>query len=135
MVVFDDKFQYDFQFNTILSDPNAPIGDLLPEGGGEPGKAYQAWSAAVHSGDVEQLKAIVPEEMAAQLSAVTPEEAAEEIGFMKEMTPTDIRVLSGSTDGEIALMQIEGSMVGETINAEVTMTKMGSFWLPTNSSM
>ena len=132
---FDDSYHYDFFFSTSISDPDAPIGDLLPDGGGEPGQAYLKWVETVHTGDIEKLKSIVPVEMAAQLDAVTPEEAQEEIEFMQLLTPKAVSILSGSSDGETALLQIEGMMEGEKVSGEITMTRMGDIWIPTNSSM
>lgn len=122
-------------FSVPLSDPNAPIGDLLPAGGGEPGRAYLKWVEVVHAGDLERLKSILPPEMAAQLDAATAEEARENIEFMQLMTPTGVTILGGSTDGEIALLEIEGLMEGEKVSGEITMTKTGDFWMPTKSSM
>lgn len=133
--IFDDSFRYDITFSAPLSDPNAPIGELLPADGGEPGKAYLAWVEAVHAGEIEGLKSIVPAEMAAQLDAVSPEEAREEIAFMQAFTPTDVTILGGSSDGDIALLQIEGTMEGETVPAEITMEKIDGFWIPTGTSM
>ena len=132
---FDDSYQFDLSFSAPVSDPDAPIGDVLPAGGGEPGQAYLTWVETVHSGDIEKLKRIVPPELATQLDTVSPEEASEEIEFMKSMTPTGVAIISGSSDQETALLQIEGLMEGEKIAAEVTMTRMGEIWLPTNFSM
>jgi hypothetical protein len=33
--VFDDSYQFDFSFSAPISDPNAPIDEPLPDGGGE----------------------------------------------------------------------------------------------------
>ncbi len=132
--VFDDSFQYDFSFSASISDPDAPIGELLPTDGGIPGQAYLQWVKAIHSGEVENLKRIVPPEMADQLGAGTAEEAQEELKFMQSVTPTDVKIISGSTDGEIAIIKIDGLMDGERIPAEVTMTRFGEFWIPTNFS-
>lgn len=133
--VFDDTYQFDISFSVPISDPNAAIGDLLPEGGGEPGQAYLKWVETIHTGDIEALKRIVPAEMAAQFDQVTAEEAREEVEFMKLMTPTEVSIVSVSSDGETAILNIEGIMEGKKIPVEVTMTRMGGFWIPTNSSM
>jgi hypothetical protein len=132
---FDDTYSYDFTFSAPLSDPDAPIGDPLPAGGGEPGRAYLKWIEVVHSGDLDALRSIVPPEMVEQLDSASAEEAQEQIGFMQEMTPADVRILGGSTDGEIALLEIEGMMDGEKVTGEIEMTRMGEFWMPTRSSM
>jgi len=132
---FDDKFQYDFTFTAPMSDPNAPIGEALPAGGGEPGQAYLKWVEAVHSGDIEKLKSIVPEEMAAEMASASPEEVREQMGFMQAMTPTGVTITGGSSDGETAILQVEGNLEGEKVSAKVILTKMGNFWLPTETSM
>jgi len=132
---FDDTFSYDFTFSAAFSDPDAPIGDLLPAGGGEPGRAYLKWTEVVHSGDPDALRSIVPPDMVEQLDSASAEEVQEQIEFMQEMTPTDVRILSGSTDGDIALLEIEGMIDGEKVTGEIEMTRMGEFWMPTKSSM
>ena len=132
---FDDQYFYDLTFNTGISDPDAPIGDALPEGGGVPGQAYLRWVETLQTGDMEKLLAIVPEELAEQLTSAPREEAEEQLEFMRSMTPSDIRILSGSSDGETAILKIEGQLDGETVNAEITMTRMGEHWVPTKTSM
>jgi hypothetical protein len=127
--IFDDVFQYDFTFSAPLSDPNAPIGDPLPAGGGEPGAAYLAWVEAIHAGDIERLKTLVPAEQAEALDA---EGIEEELEFMKEMTPTNVEILGGSSDGENAILQVAGTMDGETIAAEVTLIHQEGHWIATN---
>ena len=132
---FDKTYSYDFTFNASLSDPNAPFGDPLPAGGGDPGRAYLKWVETVHSGDLDALRGIIPPEMAEQLDGVSPAEAKEQFEFMQEVTPTDVRILSGSTDGEIAILEVEGMMEGEKVTLQITMTRMGEIWVPTESSM
>ncbi len=135
--VFEDSFQFDLTFSAQLSDPDAPtiIGSPLPAGGGAPGQAYLNWTKTIHTGNIELLKSIMPAEMASQFDGVTPEEAQKEIEFMKEMTPTKNKIVSGSSDGETAVLQTEGIIDGEPVAVEVTMTKMGDFWILTNVSM
>lgn len=132
---FDDKYHYDFTFSAPLSDPNAPLGGPLPEGGGEPGLAYLKWVEIIHAGDVEALKTIVPAEFAEQIEASSAEEAKDQMDFMQATTPKDVKVVRGSTDGETALLEVEGTMDGEAVSGEVEMNRMGAFWIPTKVSM
>jgi hypothetical protein len=132
---FDDTYQYDFTFSVPLSDPDAPIGDVLPAGGGGPGSAYLEWVEAVHSGDVKRLQSVVPAEMAAQLAAASPEDIEEQIEFLQMTTPSEVKILGGSTDGETAILQAAGMMDGESMEFEVTLIKMGDFWIATEVSM
>ncbi len=129
--IFDDTFQYDLTFDLPLSDPDAPIGEALPADGGEPGRAYLRWVAAVHSGELAALKPLVPAEMAAALEG---DDAQEQLDFLRELTPTDVTILGGSSDGQTALLKIEGVLAGEKAQGEITLTKMGELWVPTSSS-
>jgi hypothetical protein len=54
---------------------------------------------------------------------------------MQSLTPTDVVIVGGSSDGTTALLQIEGKIEGDTISAEVTMSKVEGFWIPTKFSM
>lgn len=128
---FDDTFQYDFTFSAPFSDPNAPIGDPLPADGGEPGQAYLTWVDALQELDLERLKTLVPADMAAMLD--TPE-AMEEVEFMRDLTPTDVKILGGSTDGETALLDVRGMMDGAAVAGDVTLVRQGDFWIPTDSA-
>lgn len=132
---FDKTYSYDFTFSASLSDPNAPFGEPLPADGGDPGRAYLKWVETVHSGDLDALRGIIPPEMAEQIDSVSPAEAQEQFEFMQEVTPTDVRILSGSTDGKIAILEVEGMMEGEKVTLQITMTRMGELWVPTESSM
>ena len=132
---FDDKYQYDFTFTASLSDPNAPLGEVLPEGGGEPGLAYLKWVEVIHAGDLEALKTIVPVDIAEQIAASSAEEAKEQIEFMQATTPKDVKIVRGSSEGDVALLEVEGTMDGEAVSGEIEMNRMGDFWIPTKVSM
>lgn len=129
--IFDDTFHYDFAFSAPMSDPNAPIGDPLPAGGGEPGAAFIAWTEAIHAGDIDRMKALVLPEQAAMLDSP---DIAEELEFIKLMTPTDVVVVGGSSDGETALLEVTGKMDGEPVKGEVTLVRQAGTWVSTNAS-
>jgi hypothetical protein len=132
---FDDTFRYDLSFSAPVSDPFRPIGEPLPAGGGEPGAAYTAWCEAVHSGDMDRLKALMPAERAAMLDdEANAESMKEDLEFMKLMTPTDIEVVSGSSDGAAAVLQVTGTMDGEPVQGEITMSMIDGRWISTNES-
>ena len=131
---FEDTYQYDFTFSAPLSDLNAPIGDPLPPDGGDPGRAYLAWVDAVHSGDPERLKPLVSPDMAEMLDTKDKAELAEELELMKSMTPTELKILSGSSDGKTAILEVEGKMDGEKLRGEITLVKDGELWMTTETS-
>jgi hypothetical protein len=128
---FDDTFQYDFSFSVPLSDPFGPIGEPLPAGGGEPGAAYLAFVDAIHAGDLERLKTLVPPERAAMLEG---EDAQDNIGFIQMMTPTNVEIVGGSSDGETALLEITGTMDGESVTGEITLVHQDGLWMATGSA-
>lgn len=128
---FDDTIQYDFTFSAPLSDPNAPIGEALPPDGGEPGKAYLAWVAAVHSGDLAQVKKLVSPDMAGSLE---DDDAQDMLEMIAAMTPTSVKILGGSSDGQTALLEVEGMMDGEKVHGTITLEKQGDLWVSTDSS-
>ena len=150
---FDDTFQYDFTFDVPLSNPfppvdeapsaggslpadeTLPVGDPLPAGGGEPGTAFVAWCDAIHAGDFDQIKALMPAEQAAMLESAEERELFEEdLEFIQMMTPNDVEVLSGSSDGETALLQVTGTFDGETAHGEITMNFIDGRWINTESA-
>ncbi|MEE8524253.1 MAG: hypothetical protein V3T72_10005, partial [Thermoanaerobaculia bacterium] len=75
---------------------------------------------------------IVPPEMAEMLDA---DDAEEQLEFLQMMTPTEVELLNGSSDGSTAILDVEGVLEGEKIGMEITMTKMGKFWVATNQKM
>ncbi|MBN2369003.1 MAG: hypothetical protein JXO72_00780 [Vicinamibacteria bacterium] len=129
--LFDDAFQYDFTFSAPLSDPDAPLGDPLPADGGEPGKAYLAWVAALHAGDIGRLQKLVPAEMASRFEGAEGKQGLE---MMQAMTPTEVKVLGGSSDGQTAILKVEGVMDGVKVGGEVTLERRGEHWLATKSA-
>ncbi len=133
--IFDDTFSFDFTFDVPMSDPFGPIGDPLPEGGGEPGAAYLAWCEAVHAGDMQRLKVLMPAEQAAMLDDPENRDAfAEELELMQMMTPAGIKILGGSSDGEIAILHVTATMDGEPARGEITLTRTEGRWIATKSS-
>ena len=81
-----------------------------------------------------RLKAIVPAEMAAEFDSANAEAVQEQLDFMQIMTPREAEIASGSIDGDKAYLKVIVTLKGETGDAEVTMTKMGEFWIPTHMS-
>lgn len=129
---FDDSYQYTLSFNAALADPNAPIGDPLPADGGVPGASYKAWTSAIHAADIDALKAMVPAEMSGEFDGPDAKDALE---FMALLTPKDIKIVKGSSDGQTAILEIEGTMENQPVSGEVTLVKEGQFWIPTESSV
>jgi len=128
----------------------------LPSGGGEPGKAWvaQTCKAIPAAPNTKDPKAVekylrdqgmtdkdLNDEIARQSKLkghpVTKDEAikgmADMISAMSQlaaaMTPTDCKVLSGSADDKVAIIQVEGTMSGQKQQTDVTLIKDGSAWV------
>lgn len=129
---FDDTYHYDLSFHALPVGPNVPTGDPLPEGGGEPGAAYIAWTRTIHGGDLEALRALVTPDLAAMLDGP---DAAEQLEFLALMTPMDVRIVDGYIDGSTAVLSIEGTMDGEVVKGEITLEQFDGLWVPTGTSM
>ena len=54
--------------------------------------------------------------------------------MIQMMTPKDAKILSGTIDGETAVLQVEAMMDGEKANGEITMMKLGEVWTPKKTS-
>lgn len=127
----DDSYDYDLNFHALPVDPNAPMREALPVGGGEPGAAYLAWVNALHSLDVDTIRTLVTPDMAQMLD---DPEADVQLEFLATTTPTDVRILEGSSNGETAILQVEGSMDGESVTGEVTLERHGEQWIATSGT-
>ena len=132
---FDDTYQYDFTFTASLSDPNAITGQPLPPDGGEPGMAYLKWVEVIHSGDLEALKKIVPPDLVEQIESASADEMKEQLDFLQATTPDKVKILSGSIDGDLAILQIEATVDNQSGEAEVELTRTDGIWMPTKLSM
>jgi hypothetical protein len=119
-------FQYDYRFDIPLTGPEVSIGELLPVGGGAPGLAYRAWVSAVHAGDKERIKSLLPPGQAAVVDAPA---FKNDLKFIRKMTPLDIRIRTGSRDGETALLKVSGSMAGREVKGEITMKYREGKWI------
>lgn len=128
---FDNSYHYDLNFHALPVDPNAPIGETLPEGGGEPGAAYLAWVSALHASDIDAVRKLVTPEMARMLDEP---EAAEQLEFLAMTTPTDVNIIEASSDGTTAILQVEGMMDGESVTGEVTLERHGQLWIATSAA-
>jgi len=127
----------------------------LPNGGGDPGKAWiaQTCKALPPVPNTKDPKAVekylrdqgmtdkdLNEEIARQSKlkghTVTRDEAikgmADMIGAMSQlaaaMTPQNCKVLSGSADDKVAIIQVEGTMAGQKQRTDVTLLKDGASW-------
>lgn len=127
----------------------------LPAGGGEPGKAWIEtackpvpalpntkdpkavekflFSQGMTEKDLQQETARLSK---AEGHPVTREETLKKMaemmtamaGLADATTPKECKVLGGSSDGKVALIEVEATMGGGRVKADVTLVKQGSAW-------
>lgn len=130
--VFDSKVAFDLKFSAPL--PEELPGELLPAGGGEPGAAYLAWTAAVKSGDLERIMAVLPAEQAEGFESMPADEQQENIEFLQMMVPDEMEVLGGRLVDDIAYLEVRGKTEGESTNGEVKLVHKDEIWVAVSES-
>lgn len=126
---FDDTYEADISFDLPLVDLKDP-GKPLAAGGGEPGKAYAAYIAALAKGDIEAIKSALGESGGWRFSWLESDHdkarALEEEALHK---PVKVTVLGGWEDGDRAMIRIEGpGRLGGKFTGRVMMQREGGAW-------
>ena len=103
---FGETYDFDLNFDVAITPPP---GTPLPADGGEPGKAYRAWTAAVAKGDIKVLSALVGSEYDAwRIKSDDQDDVKAALKDLRDGTPVQAKVLRGRIDGETAVLWIEG---------------------------
>jgi hypothetical protein len=124
----EDRIKVSFDV-PIAPDKIERAGTKLAAGGGEPGKALMAHLNAIWSGDFAKLKATAPPEKRKMMEESEKSgEAKEMFGFMRSITPTKVKVLGGSVDGDHALLDFEGEEDGKKVTGTAELTRQGGVW-------
>lgn len=109
--------------------PIARPGTALPADGGEPGKALRAMVDATHAGDLDAMIALsAPERRAGIEAAKASGEAARMLEMAKIFTPKISRVLGGTTDGDRAWVDFEGSEDGGVVKGSAELDRSDGKW-------
>jgi hypothetical protein len=99
----------------------------LPADGGEPGKAYMAYSKAFATGDIPALKKMVSAERANQLD---DPQMKEMLPMMQALQPKDIKILGGTMTSKDATLKAEGKAEGaeQKQTGEIHMILEDKIW-------
>lgn len=140
----EDDFSCDLQFDLPMGAvtaaaakpgqtapaPAKPAGQALPAGGGEPGKAYLALRKATLAGDVNGMLAQVKKENAARMRAdMGKPEFPQMLELVKAMEPKEVRIVSGTVDGDKATLKIAGKEAdGTAMTGEVQLVREAGAW-------
>ncbi|HEY2093400.1 MAG TPA: hypothetical protein VGJ81_16095 [Thermoanaerobaculia bacterium] len=128
---FGDSYQYDLNFDLPIvtvkaPDPKADLkGKMLPAGGGEPGKAYEAYRKVLLAGNVAGLKKAVSKDRAADMS---DPDFPKMLPLVQAMTPKTVKITAGSVDGDTAVLLTEAKEKDETSTGKITLVKEAGGW-------
>ena len=106
----------------------APVtkGTPLPGDGGEPGKAWRAYDAAMNRGDVAAIKRTLLDEAGGQFDQAVPL-----LDLMRGSRGVNARVVGGVISGDKATLRLQGqppTLAASTGNGSVTMMKEHGLW-------
>ena len=123
-----DKVSVSFDL-PIQSDKLERSGKPLAADGGDPGKALLKHFAAIQSGKLDQVIAVSPPDKRADIDAAKASGDADKmLGFMKMMTPTQVKILGGMLDGDKAQVDFQGMLDGKTQKGNAEMKRLSGTW-------
>jgi len=127
---FFDK-TYDCDLHWSLALDGAPVrGQALPAGGGEPGKALEAYVKAVVGDDTAGFRAHATGALRDDaLSNEGTEWFADQWKYFKEYELAEVEILGGKIDGERATLQVKGKQGdGEKVEGRVRLVREDGAW-------
>jgi Domain of unknown function (DUF4878) len=95
------------------------------------GKAYRALLKTVDSGDYEAYKKAMASESAKGMDAQLKEsgmDAKKAMGFLKLMSPTELKLTDLKVDGKKAVLTAKGKMGGEMNTGTIDMVEEDGQW-------
>lgn len=123
---FDESYRFELSFDTAITP--AP-GIALPEGGGEPGQAYQAYLSVLASGDFERLRALPGEDGADRFPEGDPTSAKQALKSLRDEQPVTAAISRGRLNGDEAVLWVQGTDrddIGRI--GRVRMKRAGTGW-------
>ena len=124
-----DGRYYDLAF--ALDLPGAPdLGTALPAGGGEPGKAYLGYLAALRKGDVDALAKTMTKARADEILAHRNDAHFKEMfAFIQEQALHEPKYVDGHAAADSATLTFAGKdSGGKTTTSTVTMARENGAW-------
>ena len=124
---FGETYDFDLVFDVAVTPPP---GTPLAADGGEPGKAYRAWTAAVAKGDLPVLRALVGGDYNGwRLNSEDQGNVKEALKDLRDGTPLQARILRGRIDGDSAVLWVEGKDRDDILRrGRVSMQRVEGAW-------
>jgi len=127
---------YDLKFALDLAGP-PDLGAALPADGGEPGKAYRAYSAALQKGDINALAKTMTKERGDELLAHKNDPDFKMMfAFIQGTAMRNAKIVKGNSKGDTATLEVTGKDGdGNNATSIVTMQKQDGSWRLAKESM
>ena len=124
---FGETYDFDLNFDVAITPP---AGKPLPADGGDPGKAYRAWIAAVAKGDLPVLRRLVGGDYNGwRLKSDDESDVKEALKDLRDGTPLQVKILRGRIDGDNAVLWVEGKDRDEILRrGRVSLAKAEGDW-------
>ena len=128
---FKNTYQYDVAFDAPFlaapkaAGPEALKGTPLPAGGGDPGKAYMAYTKVIAAGDLKALRKALAAERGKDLD---DPDFKKMFPLIQAMQAKNIKVTGGAVDGNNATLLATGKQGDATANGTITMVREGGTW-------
>jgi hypothetical protein len=129
---FDNVYSYDVTFDAPVGMSKAaaaamdkPKGTPLPAGGGDVGKAYEAYRKALLAGNLAALKKTVS---ADKVASIDDPEFKDHLKIIQAMTPKKVTITGGAVDGDTATLLATAKEGNETSTGKITMVREGGAW-------
>jgi len=100
----------------------AAKGTKLPADGGEPGKDYMTYIKALQKRDGATIRKM------AEVGPASDKELKEQMEMVAAMTPTDLKIASGTLNGDAAVLNVTGMQEGKKQYGTIEMKKKGGVW-------
>jgi hypothetical protein len=123
-------FKYSTTFHAIATAPNPPAeakleGKPLGPGGGDPGKAYLAYTKILAGGSIAAVKKAVSAVRAKQMD---DPDFKQMFPLVQAMEPKKIKVTGGAVNGDKATLTATGDSDGAPAKGTIEMVREGGAW-------
>ncbi len=127
---------YDLKFALDIAGP-PDLGAALPADGGEPGKAYRAYLAALQKGDIDVLAKTMTHDRSAEILAHRNDPDFKMMfAFIQQSALRNPKISKGFSKGDSATLELSGKDGdGNAADSTVTMQKEGGTWRLAKESM
>jgi len=112
---------------------------LMACGGGggasSPEDAVNGMFAAMKSGDIDAMAQYMPEDERSEITDMSDEEKEMVQGMLSMMAAIEYEIKGSEIDGDVAVVTVEISFMGETEEEEMELTLENGSWVVTSGGM